>query len=110
MEKIKQPVLKLILTLGYLAAATALYFSPISCIFLELFGIRCVGCGMTRALICALQLNFAKAFDYHIMFWSVPILYLYFLFDGRLFKNRILNRAVFIVIAVGFLINWIIRL
>ena len=110
MPKIKQPVLKVIVTALYLAAVTVLYLSPISCIFIELFGIRCIGCGMTRALLCALRFDFASAFNYHAMFWSVPVLFLYFLFDGNLFKNKAVNRAVFIVIAVGFIINWIVKL
>lgn len=110
MRKIKQPVLKILITVFYLSVAAVFYFSDISCIFLEIFGIRCVGCGMTRALISALKFDFWGAFGYHFMFWSVPILYLYFLYDGVLFKNKTVNRAVFIVIAVSFLANWIIKL
>lgn len=110
MQRIKQPVLKAVITILYLAAVTVLYLSPISCIFIELFGIRCIGCGMTRALLSAIRFDFASAFGYHAMFWSLPILFLYFVFDGNLFKNKILNRAVFIAIAVGFIINWIVKL
>ena len=110
MRKIKQPVLKILITLFYLAVVVAFYYSGISCIFLKISGIRCIGCGMTRALISALKFDFSGAFNYHFMFWSLPLLYLYFLYDGVLFKNKTLNRAVFIAIAVGFLVNWIIKL
>lgn len=87
---------------------TARYFG-ISCIWLYLFGIECPGCGMTRACISALGLNFQKAFSYHPMFWSVPALLLYFFFDGRVF-GKIADRIILILIAVGFGINWLVKL
>ena len=35
------------------------------CPFRFFFGISCPGCGMTRALLAALRLDFAAAFSYH---------------------------------------------
>lgn len=61
-----------------------LYFSGIFLIFLfwkcpplYLFGIPCPGCGLTRAHLAALQLDFSKAFYYHPLFFiAIPtILY-----------------------------------
>ncbi len=43
-----------------------------------LFGVPCPGCGMSRALLCALRLDFAGAFHYHPLFWIVPPAVLYF--------------------------------
>ena len=82
----------------------------IPCIFLHITGIECLGCGMTRALSEALQFDFASAFEYHKMFWSLPILGIYILFDGKPFKNRILNYMVIVLIGVGFVINWVLNL
>lgn len=65
---------------------------------------------MTRAIISAIKLDFVTAFAFHSMFWSLPILILCFLYDGRLFNNRKLNSAVIAAIASGFLLNWIIEL
>ncbi len=84
----------------------ARYFN-ITCLWNYLFDIYCPGCGMTRACLSALRLDFKTAFSYHTMFWSVPILLLYFFADGNLFKNKSVNRIVFIIIAIGFLINWV---
>lgn len=51
----------------------ALYLLDIGCIFRLITGIPCPGCGMTRAWLAALRLDFAAAFAYHPLFWVVPI-------------------------------------
>lgn len=107
MRKINEPAKKIFLTVLYLALLAVFYKLGASCIFLRFFHIPCPGCGMTRAMLSVLKLDFVGAFHYHFMFWSMPVLYLYFLFDGRLFANKKLNKAVFILIALGFGINWL---
>ncbi len=77
------------------------------CVFLRLTGYECIGCGMTRALLSALNFDFSSAFEYHWMFWSVPLLGLYALFDGNVFKNKFLNIIVLILLGLGFVIHWI---
>lgn len=49
------------------------------CLFRNLFGTECYGCGMTRALFSLLHLDFAGAWHYHRMVFIVaPLLcYLY---------------------------------
>jgi len=106
MPKITNLKYKLIITFILLAFALILYLSPISCVFLTLFNVPCFGCGMTRALLSALSFDFFEAFSYHKMFWSVPLLYLCFLFDGKLFKQNLLNIIFYILIFSGFLFNW----
>ncbi len=107
MVRIKNPKQKLLITAAVLLFAVLLYLSPISCPFLAVTGVRCFGCGMTRALLSALRLDFAAAFSYHFMFPSVPLLYLCFLKDGKLFKNKTLNIVFYVIIILGFVINWI---
>ncbi|MFR7750789.1 MAG: DUF2752 domain-containing protein [Collinsella sp.] len=51
----------------------ALYLLDIGCVFRLMTGIPCPGCGMTRAWLAALRLDFATAFAYHPLFWVVPI-------------------------------------
>ena len=51
----------------------ALYLLDIGCIFRMMTGAPCPGCGMTRAWLAALRLDFAAAFAYHPLFWVVPI-------------------------------------
>lgn len=106
--KIKDIKWKIILTLVLILYAVLAYIIPLQCPFYSLFKVKCPGCGMTRALISAIRLNFGQAFSYHIMFWSVPLLYLCFMRDGRLFKNKYLNFSFYILVLVGFMVNWII--
>lgn len=51
----------------------ALYLLDIGCVFRLMTGIPCPGCGMTRAWLAALRLDFAAAIAYHPLFWAVPI-------------------------------------
>ena len=94
--------------LGLLYAV--MYFMDTTCIVKSIVGYPCPGCGMTRALISALHLDFSSAFALHPMFWSVPVLVLYFLYDGRPINNKKLNYGILIAIGTGFLFNWIARL
>lgn len=110
MTRIKDLKIKLLLTAAYLIITALLIYFGAECILLRFVGIPCPGCGMTRAVLSAIRLDFISAFKLHPMFWSMPILYLYFLTDGKLIKNRAVNTAVFIFIAIGFLISWIIKL
>lgn len=106
--KVKNLKLKLVITLTIFIYAVVLYLIPgISCPILSLTGIRCPGCGMTRALLSAIHFDFKQAFSYHAMFWAVPVLYISFLFDGRLFKNKYLNILFHLLIGAGFVFNWL---
>lgn len=96
-----------LITAAVLLFAALLYLSPISCPILSITGVHCPGCGMTRALLSALRLDFAAAFSYHFMFPSVPLLYFCFLRDGKLFKNKTANIIFYVIIILGFAINWI---
>ncbi len=97
---------KLVAIATVLVVAIILWVFKAPCIFKALFNIECIGCGMTRALLSAIKLDFVSAFSYHKMFWSLPILVLYFLFDGKVFKNKIINITVLLLIGIGFLLNW----
>ncbi len=43
----------------------------VSCPILLLTGVSCAGCGMTRALLAMLRLDFKEAFYCHPLFWLV---------------------------------------
>ena len=108
--KIKNIKEKVLTTTAIVAIVAAMYFLKISCIFKLIFKIPCPGCGMTRAYISLLHFDFAKAFEYNFMFWSVPILFLLYLFDGKLFKKKWINSALSGVIVFGFIVGWILKL
>lgn len=79
------------LVLGALGYALLLKTLNISCPILKLTGISCPGCGMTRALISALQFNFAKAFYFHplwliFIIFSVLLIILYIYEKKKMFK------------------------
>ena len=78
-----------------------------TCPMLRYLHIPCPCCGMTRAWFCVLRMDLAGAIQMHGMFWSVPVLVLYYLFDGKVFSKPWLDRLVLILIAMGFFINWI---
>ena len=101
---------KLILTAAYFAAVALLAYRDISCLSLTFLNLPCPGCGMTRAWLAALQLDFSAAFAFHPMFWSMPVLYAYFLLDHGLFPNKTVNKLVLWTICIGFLAQWIVKL
>ena len=107
MRKINSIKPKLIVTFGILVYAVVLYVLPVSCIFKEIFGFKCPGCGMTRALLAVLHADFKAAFGFHWMVWSLPVLYLCFLYDGRLFDSKLMNVLLYAAVSMGFIANWL---
>lgn len=90
----------------------ALYLLDIGCVFRLMTGIPCPGCGMTRAWLAALRLDFAAAIAYHPLFWVVPIAFaLAFARDettsGKVKHGIDIAIAVLCVLVV---VVWIVRL
>jgi hypothetical protein len=108
--KVNDIKLKISLVVSYFLIIGIMSYFKFTCIFIRFLNIPCPGCGMTRAWISMLSFNIADAFQYHLMFWSVPIMFLYFWFDGHIFKNKKIDKIVFWIIAIGFLINWLLNL
>jgi hypothetical protein len=102
--------MKLSLTVAYGLLVLLMQRLGITCLFLRLIGVPCPGCGMTRAWLQMLRLDFAGAFDMHTMFWAVPILYGYILYDGKLFRKKWLNDGILLGIGFGFLAHWLLQL
>lgn len=101
---------KLLLTAAYLLLVGCLYFWKIPCLFQWIFSVPCPGCGMTRALLAAMRLDLRAAAAYHPMFWSMPILYLYFLLDKGIFPRKRWNCVVLWGIGIGFAVSWILKI
>ena len=91
---------KLSLTAFCIVVVLLFWVWDIPCFYKHFLGVECIGCGMSRAYFALLKLDLLAAFNYHSMFWSVPIVYLYFLFDGKLFGKRILDYTVMILIHI----------
>ena len=107
LEKLRRNLLLLLLYAGLLAVW---YFFDLPCIPRWLTGIPCPTCGMTRAWMSVFRLDLAGAFLQHPMFWSIPVLGLYLLFDGQLFPNPKLNGWVLGITLAGLVILWTARL
>ena len=109
-SKIKNPKEKILITIFYTIVVALMYIFNAKCIFIKFLHIPCPGCGMTRALLSALSLDFVSAFKYNAMFWALPIMYIYFLCEGSLFKNKCIDFVIWVVILSGFALNWIVHL
>ena len=99
---------KLIMTAAYFAILVLWNLLDLpSCMWIFLYEIPCPGCGMTRACLAALRFDFAAAFYFHPMFWSMPLLYLYFLSKDGIFRSKKANRVFLIAVLVGFVLSWV---
>lgn len=90
----------------------ALYLLDIGCVFRLMTGIPCPGCGMTRAWLAALRLDFAAAIAYHPLFWSVPIAFVLAFVREETTTGKV-KRGIDIAIAVLCVLVisvWIVRL
>ena len=104
--KLKDPVALCIGALGY---AFILRLLNISCPILKLIGISCPGCGMTRALISAVQFKFTDAFHFHPLWLLFLIFALIFTILYIFEKKRVFNVFLFILVIL-FLITYVYRL
>ena len=81
-----------------------------SCVIRGITGIPCPCCGLSRAWMAVLRLDFAAAFHYHPMFWSIPIFLLMLLFNGQLFQRRWVNRLILAVLLGGMAVCYAVRI
>jgi hypothetical protein len=59
--------------MAIILAPLALFFVPMAwltgnhslCLIKNIFGVECFGCGITRAIVSAVQLHFAEAYHYN---------------------------------------------
>ncbi|MDO4337664.1 MAG: DUF2752 domain-containing protein [Eubacteriales bacterium] len=86
-----------------------------ACVFYKcpvrlLFHIDCPGCGMTRAVLSALRLDFNAAFRYHSLFPVTFVCAGYYIFRDCIYIGRRQERIALTVIAAAFIIRWLIQL
>ena len=110
LKKVKYKTLKLIFPFALIIGAYILYKTGIGCVWKSITGLPCPGCGMTRAVFALLRGDVLLSLKRHFMLFSLPIIYMYIVFDGRLFKNRKINIAVLALILFGFLARWVLAL
>lgn len=109
-RKIQKPWLKLGVLSGFLVLLLIWYHWALPCIPRLFTGIPCPTCGLTRAWLCVLRLDFRSAFLQYPMFWTIPVLILYLLFDGKLFQNPRANIWFPAILIAGILLVWLARI
>lgn len=87
---------------------TAMESIGITCPIKFVTGISCAGCGMSRAWIAFLQLDMAKAFEYHPLFWLPPIAVIVLLCKYKI--NIKIYKIIIFTIIIMFAIVYICRL
>lgn len=87
---------------------TAMELIGITCPIKFITGISCAGCGMSRAWMAFLQLDIAKAFEYHPLFWLVPIAVIVLLCKSKI--NIKIYKIIIFTIIIMFAIVYIFRL
>jgi len=99
-------------TLRIMLAAVIIIFFLYKCPFEYIFGIPCPGCGMTRAFIALLKLDFAEAFYFHPLFPIVIVVLIFAVLDY--FKVFVFSRKfkdiATIVIPLIFIVVYFIRM
>lgn len=110
MNKIKDLHIKLISTAVFGVYLVFRWLTNPQCLSLLLFKIPCPLCGMMRAFYSVLSLDFPSAFSYNPMFWSVPILFMLFLWEGKPFKNNRINIPLWVLLIIGFATDFVLKL
>ncbi|MBR6791065.1 MAG: DUF2752 domain-containing protein [Oscillospiraceae bacterium] len=95
--------------LPLLILAAAVFLLDIGCPIRKLTGFPCPGCGMTRACLAALRLNFAEAFRYHPL-WILPVPLFLLSLRQPLFKNKRLENAFWWSMALLVLGTYLVRM
>ncbi len=107
MRKYLQPLIPL-----SIAAVVYLVFHiiGIGCPIKFISGISCPGCGMSRAWLWALLLDFESAFYFHPLFWAVPIFPVLFILNraGKLSHKK--YDLYLIIVGALFIIVWLVRM
>lgn len=73
-----------------------------------LTGVSCPGCGMTRAVLAAMRLEFHEAFYYHPLFALVPPVFALYLFDYKI--KPLYIKYIWAFIIAMFLVVYFVRL
>lgn len=104
LEKYKSALIALA-AVGLLLLLFLIFSIP--CPIKYITGISCAGCGMTRAWLSVLRLDLALAFEYHPLFWALPIAFVAFVLLHRFPRSAKITLSVLVTID---LIVYLIRL
>ena len=111
-QSIKKNIKEFVFVLGIIGVlALAFYKSGMKCLFKYTVGFPCPGCGLTRAWLSFLRMDFEAAFKWHPLFWIVPVIIVIevFMKEG-LFKSKRSNLAFWIILSLMILGVYVVRM
>lgn len=81
----------ILISLGifYLKVISPVFQIHIPCVFKEITGLDCPGCGMTRAALAMLDGDFYQAFRFNMLVFVLAPIYLLYLYFERKNKQRL---------------------
>lgn len=85
------------------------YLVHIGCPIRFLTGVSCAGCGMTRAYMSLLHLDFASALHFHPLFFIPPVFAVYYFF----FRDRVslkMHKIIVAAVVAIFMVTYILRM
>lgn len=90
----------IVLFLGAAAGFTAgIFFDRSICLFINILGIPCLACGITRAYLSLLKFDLRGAFYWHPLFWCIPF-----------FLLGLKRKKIFYILGGLFLFVWMVRM
>ena len=79
-----------VLAISGLILPFIVFFFDLKCIFKRIFNIPCISCGLTRAFISIIHLDFISALKYNVL--SIPLFIFIIIFYILYFLNKIFNK------------------
>lgn len=98
----KEYIIKLF---SFILVVILFYKCPFYCIT----GFPCPSCGMTRAFLSCLRLNFIQAFNYHPLFLIIGLELIYLFIPEKYHLNKKIDAFIGIFILVLLLAVWLYR-
>lgn len=105
----KNPKEKLAFIFGVILYVGVLRALKLDCPIKAILSVPCLGCGMTRAVFSLLRFDFLQALSFHPLVFLLPLLFFYFLFDGRIFGKKA-DTALLSAVGAAFLLVWVLRI
>ena len=91
----------LIISYGYYFLNSKFGFS-IPCVFNEITGFYCPGCGVTRMIFSIIKLDFYQAFRYNPLLFILSILYIIFVIERVIRRKdyKVSNKTAIVILVI----------
>ena len=99
----------ILLVVAVVAIYAVMFAFGITCPIKYLTGISCPGCGMSRACVSALRLDFASAFCYHPLWIILPFAAALLILFRVMKKSKLFDITLYVCAAVMFCV-WLYRM